>query len=146
VTDGRLTGRSRWLVAAVALTVGAGALFGGYGLLSDAEELGAKAEWLDGSPFHDYRIRGVVLLVVIGGGMLLTAMLALRRSRVSGLAALTMGLLLLIWGVVETASIGFRSAAQLLLLALFVVGPTVPLLKLGWDASGPTIIRGTTAR
>jgi hypothetical protein len=30
--------------------IGVGALFGGYGLLADAEGLGMEEEWLDGSP------------------------------------------------------------------------------------------------
>jgi hypothetical protein len=42
-------------VIAVELLVGIGALFGGYGLLDDAEGLGMRDSWLEGSPFPDYR-------------------------------------------------------------------------------------------
>jgi hypothetical protein len=66
--DARLTGARRWVVAGIALAVGVGAVFGGWGLLSDAEALGVKAEWLDGSPFPDYRIPGLFLLIVIVAG------------------------------------------------------------------------------
>ena len=97
VMDATLIGLRRWAVATVAGIVGIGAIFGGYGLLSDADGLGVKSEWLDGSPFPDYRIPGIILLVFIGGGMLLTALLALRRSRFAGVAALAMGVVLLIW-------------------------------------------------
>jgi hypothetical protein len=77
----RLTGRRRWAIAAFAAWVGVGALFGGYGLLADAENLGVKDAWLEGTPLPDYRVPGLVLLVVIGGGMLVTVLLALRGSR-----------------------------------------------------------------
>jgi hypothetical protein len=139
--DARLTGARRWVVAGIALAVGVGAVFGGWGLLSDAEAVGVKAEWLDGSPFPDYRIPGLFLVIVIGGGMLLTGLLAVRSSRVAGLAAITMATILLIWGVVETVTIGYQGVSQLLLLALWVVGPALPLLKIGWDASKTTLVR-----
>jgi hypothetical protein len=129
-----LAGRARIAVVAIAAVIGVGALFGGYGLLSDAEGLGVKESWLDGTPFPDYRVPGLVLLVVVGGGMLLTAASALFRSRFAGLAALAMGLTLLVWGVVETITIGYRGGAQLVLLAVFVVAPALPLIKIGWDS------------
>lgn len=138
-----LFGRARLVVIAVATIVGVGALFGGYGLLSDAEGLGVKPEWLEGSPFPDYRVPGIVLLVVIGGGMVATVLLAVRRSRFSASAALAMGVSLLIWGAVETATIGYQGTAQLLLLALWVVGPSLPLVKLGWDAVGAGVSDAT---
>jgi hypothetical protein len=136
--DAKLTGARRWVIAAVTGVVGAGAVFGGWGLLSNADGLGAKSDWLDGSPFPDYRIPGLVLLIV-GGGMLLTTLLALRRSRFAGVAALTMGVVLLIWGAVETVTIGYQGADQIALLAGWVVGPALPLLKLGWDATNPVL-------
>jgi hypothetical protein len=144
--DAQLIGFRRRVVAAVAGIVAVGAIFGGYGLLSDAEGLGAKSEWLDGSPFPDYRIPGIILFVFIGGGMLLTALLALCRSRFAGVAALAMGVALLIWGSVETATIGYQGGWQLGLLAMWVVGPAVPLLKLGWDATKPLFGRSAVAR
>jgi hypothetical protein len=141
-----LSGRSRWVAVAIAGFVGVGALFGGYGLLSDAEGLGAKESWLEGTPFPDYRMPAIVLLVIIGGGMLVTAAAALRRSRVAAPAALAMGLTLFAWGAVETITIGYRGAAQLVLLGLFVVGPAVPLIKIGSDAGGWSLIRGALWR
>jgi hypothetical protein len=129
-----VTGRARIAVIAIAAAVGVAAVFGGYGLLSDAEGLGAKQAWLDGTPFPNYIVPGLVLLLVVGGGMLGTAAAALLRSRLAGLAALAMGLSLLVWGAVETITIGYQGAAQLLLLAVFVGAPALPLLKIGWDA------------
>jgi hypothetical protein len=79
--------------------------------------------------------------------MLLTALLAVRSSRIAGLAAMAMATILLIWGVVETVTIGFQGVGQLLLLALWVVVPALPLLKIGWDASKAALVRrGKVAR
>jgi hypothetical protein len=144
--DACRTGSRRWVVVAVAGAVAVAATFGGWGLLTDAEGLGAKADWLDGSPFPDYRIPGLVLLIVIGGGMVATALLALRRSRFAGLGALAMGAVLVSWGVVETATIGYQGTAQIVLLSVWVVVPALPLLKLGWDATKPTFGRQAVAR
>jgi hypothetical protein len=135
-----LAGLARIAVIALAGVVGVGALFGGYGLLSDAEGLGVKESLLDGTPFPDYRVPGVVLLVVVGGGMLLTAASAFFRTRLAGLAALAMGLTLLVWGAVETITIGYRGGAQLVLLAAFVVAPALPMIKIGWDSSRASLV------
>jgi hypothetical protein len=133
--DTSFVGRARWSVAGLAALVGVGALYGGVGLLVDAEALGAEQSWLEGTPFPDYRLPGVVLLVVIGGGMLATALAALLRSRFAGLAALASGLTLLVWGVVETLTIGYQGAGQLVLLAVFVVGPALLLISIGRRAT-----------
>ena len=131
----RLSLRARLVVVSVALVVGVGALFGGWGLLSDAEGLGARQSWLQGSPFPNYIVPGLVLLVVVGGGMLATAAAALIGSRLAGQASFAMGAVLLVWGTVETATIGYRGVGQLVMLALFVGVPAVTLLKIGWRTS-----------
>lgn len=130
-----LSAHARLTVAALAGLIGVGALYGGIGLLVDAEALGAEQSWLDGTPFPDYRVPGVVLLVVIGGGMLLTALMALRRRRFAGLAALAMGVTLLTWGVVETLTIRYQGTGQVVLLGVFVVGPALLLTGIGWRAT-----------
>jgi hypothetical protein len=45
-----LMGRARVAVIAIGVMIGVGALFGGYGLLSDAEGLGVKESWLEALP------------------------------------------------------------------------------------------------
>jgi hypothetical protein len=137
-----LSRRARLLVAGVAGVVGVGALYGGVRLLVDAEALGVRESWLEGTPFPDYRVPGVVLLTVIGGGMLVTALAALRRSRHAGIAALAMGVALVVWGVVETLTIGYQGTGQLVLLAVFVVAPALPLLVIGWRATIPSASPG----
>jgi hypothetical protein len=137
-----LSRRARGTVAGIAVIVAIGALFGGYGLLADPAGLGVKQAWLDGTPFPDYTVPGVTLLVVIGGGMLFTAAAAVRGAPVAGPAAFVMGLALLVWGSVETVTIGYQGRPQILLLAGFVVGPVVPFLWIGWRS----VILRTDAR
>ena len=124
----RPSGRTRWAIAAVELIVGLGAVYGGYSLLSDPEGLGAKQAWLEGSVFPDYTVPGIVLLVVIGGGMLAAAAVTLLAPRYSALAACTMAVILVGWGVVETVTLGWRGTSQVVLVIAFVV---VPALVLG---------------
>ena len=51
--------RARWGIAAIEIVVGLGAVYGGYSLLSNAEGLGAKQAWLEGSVFPDYTVPGL---------------------------------------------------------------------------------------
>jgi hypothetical protein len=125
--------RARVLVIAVATFMGVGALFGGYGLLSDAEGLGVKEAWLAGSPFPDYTVPGLFLLVVIGGGLLATAALVAMDDPWSPLVALAMGAILLAWLVVETMIIGYQGGAQVALLVLCGASG-LALSLLGWAA------------
>jgi hypothetical protein len=111
-------------------------------LLADPEGLGAKRTWLKGSPFSDYTIPGVVLLVLIGGGMLATALLAVRRHRLAATAAVSMAVALLGWGAVETAVMGFRGWPQVILLAVWVIGPAVALLAI--EAFDPDMVATPT--
>jgi hypothetical protein len=125
-----LAGRSRRLAAGTELVVGVGALAGGWGLLTDAEGLGAEAAWLEGSPFSSYLVPGLVLLVVLGLGMLVAAAGTLARRGWAAAAAGAQGVALVAWGVVETAVIGWQGAAQVALVLGFVVVPAAILLTL----------------
>lgn len=144
--DSSLSRRAGLAVTAVAGVVGLGAVYGGVGLLVDAEALGVEQSWLEETLFPDYRLPGVVLLVVVGGGMLLTALSALRRSRLAGLAALGMGVTLLAWGAVETLTIGYQGVAQLVLLSVFVIAPALPLITIGLRATMLPSSSGKVAR
>jgi hypothetical protein len=142
MVDTSLSRRAGRVVEVIAAIVGVGALFGGWSLLLNAERLGAHQTWLEGSPFPNYVIPGLVLLVVIGGGMLATAAAATFRSHLAGAAAFAMGIVLVVWGAVETLTIGYRGPGQVVLLALFVAGPAVCLLEVGRRAGGAGWWRG----
>ena len=89
-----------------------------------------KRTWLDGSPFPDYTIPGVFLLVVIGGGMLAAAALALTGSGWAARVALGMGVVVLAFLVIETTVIGYHGATQLPLLVTTAL-PAMALIVLG---------------
>ncbi len=110
--------RAAPLLAAVQIVLGIAALFGGYGLLADAEGLGMREAWLDGSPFPDYTVPGLVLLVAIGGGMLVSGALAAAGHRWAHRSALVMGAGLALWLVIETAIIGMQAWEQVVLLVV----------------------------
>jgi hypothetical protein len=113
---GALRRDMRVLVLLVELATGFSAVYGGLSLIADAESLGLKESWLDGSPFPDYRIPGLFLVFAIGGGMLASAFAVLRENRYDAVAALGMGVLLALWLVVETLIIGLHGSQQSLVL------------------------------
>jgi hypothetical protein len=119
--------RTRWIAVSTEIVVGVGAIYGGYGLLSNAQGLGAKQAWLDGTVFPDYTVPGLFLLIVIGGGMFTAAALTLCRHRHAAPAAGVMATVLVLWGVTETVTIGWRGWQQLVLVGAFVIAPAVIL-------------------
>ena len=95
----------------VELLIGIGAFYGGVELLHDAEGFGVREAWLQGSPFTDYTVPALLLLG-LGCGMILAALLALRDRRPAGFAARVMGAVLIVFISIETAVIGTTAAAK----------------------------------
>src|SRR6266568_4048764 len=91
----------RFALVVIEAFIGLGAIGGGIALL-----IGAFAQWLpvaflQGTPFSDYTIPGLVLTFVVGGGMLLAAAtLFLQREWAflfSGLGLAIFGLAAYLW-------------------------------------------------
>lgn len=78
-----------------------------------------EVDWLDGSPFKDYRVPGLFLAVVIGGANLVSTVLLWRRDPLGSLVSLGTGVLLLVWIAIQTAIIGFRDWTQGMWIAVF---------------------------
>ena len=117
-----LTRARRLQLVSIEAFLGIGAVYGGYALIRDAAGFGLDDDWLRGGVFTDYTIPGAILIVVIGGGMLTAAALALRSSRYALEAARVAGALLLGFLVVETALVGYHGRQQVLLLAICAGG------------------------
>ena len=66
-------------------------------------------EWLKASPFTDYFIPSLILLVVVGGSFLTAAIAVFAGLRVARLAALTAGLVVLGWLAAQVVIIGYVS-------------------------------------
>lgn len=120
-----------------------GALGGGSALM-----LGPRGEivpipllLLKGSPFETYFVPGLILFCALGLGPLAAAQLAWRRHPLAPIAALGVGVTLLIWMAVEIAIIGYTNSPPLqpfyTLLGVMITG-----VGLGWRiARGPAALR-----
>jgi len=86
------------------------AIAGGYYGLSGAE--GVPKQWLEGSPFTDYFIPGLVLLIVVGGAFVVSAIAVFMELRIARHAALGAGVIVLGWLAVQMAIIGYVSWMQ----------------------------------
>lgn len=101
------------------LFVGLGALYGGGSLVADRSGagLGMPLELLARSPFDDYLVPGLTLLLVNGVGSLVGAALALARVRWAGALGLLLGAFLAAWIVLQVLWIGPLSWFQPVMLA-----------------------------
>ena len=95
----------RIALAVIEACIGLGAIGGGIALL-----IGAMGQWLpvaflQGTPFSDYIIPGLLLTVVVGGGMLLAAATQFIAREWAMLLSAAMGLILIGWEIVEVAII-----------------------------------------
>ncbi len=106
---------------------GVSGLGGGFGLIADptGAALGLPAEWLEGSPFPDYLIPGLVLFVILGVLPLVITYALWVGAPWSWAGALIVGMALLGWIGVEILVIGYqpRPPLQLIygLLGLIIV-------------------------
>ena len=128
------------MIAAIELVISVGAVYGGTRLLLDAEAFGLEEAWLEGTPFPDYTVPGVVLGVVIGGGMLAAALLTLTGSLHARRAALWMGIVTLGFLAIETISIGYHGLEQAWLVLLIGL-LAVALVGLGRRGGGRHLSR-----
>jgi hypothetical protein len=105
------------------------ALAGGVALL-----IGVAAppvEQLAGSPFKDYTIPGLALLVLVGGGALAAAIMTLRRNPLAPLASASAGGMIMFFEIVEVFSIGSEpGVARNLQVFYFGLGLIIVVLAL----------------
>ena len=137
---------SRFAKAAGCLEVflSVGALGGGGALM-----LGARGEIiplplsaLEGSPFETYFAPGLILFCALGLGPLAAARLVWLRHPLAPIAALAVGVALLIWMAVEIAVIGYSNHPPLQPFYL-LLGAVITGVGLGWRATlGPAAQKG----
>ncbi len=89
----------RGLSIALLIFNGVGACFGGYLLVKDptGQILQMPVEMLQHSPFSDYFIPGLTLLIVFGVGSTIAAVLAIVKVKSHLIAATFIGVALTIW-------------------------------------------------
>ena len=108
--------------------IGVTAIAGGFGLISDPSgaKMNVSQEWLNGSPFVDYFIPGLVLLAVIGFGNVLASIICFVRNKFAAYLAVALGLFLALYMAVEVMFIGWRNLSQptyfILAVIVFALG------------------------
>jgi hypothetical protein len=90
--------------------IGLNAIGGGYYGLAGA--VNVPLEWLKGSPFSDYTVPSLILLIVVGGTNLLSAAAIFRQNKKAPLISKATALILIIWIVAQVSIIGFVSWLQ----------------------------------
>jgi hypothetical protein len=100
--------------------VGITAVFGGFGLVSDPSgtKMNVPLELLKNSPFTNYLIPGLVLLIVIGVGNVFAGMVTFLRHRRAGDLAVFFGAFLTLYIVTEVWLIGLVNFSQPLYFVL----------------------------
>ncbi len=115
------------------LLVGVGAVLGGGALAATPSGalLGMPLDLLDGTPFHNYLIPGLVLCLVVGGSTVVGGWLALREYRSAAVSAVVGGLILIGWITSQIVLIGYRHPIQLVYLLcgalILLVGVALPV-------------------
>jgi len=118
-----------YALAVLQIFVGITAILGGFGLVSDPS--GAKMDvplsLLKNSPFTNYLIPGLVLLIVIGIGNVLAGIVTFLRHRHAGKIAVFSGAFLAIYIIIEVGFIGILNFSQPL---YFILGAVELILGL----------------
>lgn len=112
--------------------IGIGGSAGGFGLVTEPSgaNLGFQADLLNKSPFSDYLIPGLILLVIIGFGSLAGGVLSILRYRYFGEIAAVSGAFLMIWITAQVWWIGLTVWLQPLFFGLGVVELVLGLMLL----------------
>ena len=111
-----------WRAGAVILLLflGLGALAGGIALVAapDGSAMQFSTSLLEGSPFTDYLVPGLILGGLFGLGSLVVALLAVRREPLAPLLAFGIGIGQMIWITVELAIIREFSPLHVIMFSL----------------------------
>ncbi len=94
-------------LAVAGIVLGPAAIFGGWNLASQPDGSGMQMPltWLEHSPFADYLVPGLVLLVVFGIGSFVVVAFGLFRAAVAPYLAFALGAGQLVWIGVQLAMI-----------------------------------------
>ena len=108
--------------------IGLTAIAGGIRLVSNPNGIpDFPIEWLSNSPFTNYFISGLVLLIVIGFGNVVAGTITFLRKRYSVSIAVVLGTFLILYMAIEVWFVGLRNFLQPL---YFILGVVVLILGL----------------
>jgi uncharacterized membrane protein len=128
-----------YVLGALQIFIGITAVLGGFGLVSDPSgiKMNVPLELLNNSPFANYFIPGLVLLIVIGIGNVLAGIVTFlrNRNRYTGNLAVFLGVFLTLYMAIEVLFIGLQNFSQPL---YFILGGVELILGLKLSKSGKT--------
>ncbi len=111
-----------YLLGAIQAFIGLTAIAGGFRLVSNPNGIpDFPIEWLTNSPFTNYFIPGLVLLIIIGFGNVLAGIVTFLRKRYTGSIAAALGIFLILYMTIEVLFIGLRNFLQPLYFILGVI-------------------------
>jgi hypothetical protein len=124
--------RTLWALMALTAVQVIGAVAGGIGLVRDPiNNIGMSLSLLDGTPFHDYLIPGLILLIVVGLFPIVPLVGLAMRRRWAWWLELAAGCGLIIWIVTEVALLGFLPDAGIgLQIAMGLLGVLIVFFTL----------------
>ena len=117
-------------LGALQVFIGIGGVAGGFGLVTEPSgaNLGFQVDLLGKSPFSNYLIPGLVLLLINGIGSLAGGVLSFLRYRYASPCAIALGAFLMIWIVAQVWWIGLTIWLQPLFFGLGVIELVLGLL------------------
>jgi hypothetical protein len=124
-----------WALILLLWFVAIGALYGGAQLViaPDGSRMNMRLAWLVETPFMDYFVPGLILMVIVGGGHALIGWGVLRHWTHASLLAGAAGASLVIWIVVQMLMLHTHNGLQLTYLAFGLIecalAAAVKLLK-----------------
>ena len=97
---------------------GLSGLFGGIGLIIDpsGKMLNIPIEWLQGSPFNNYLLPGIILFTILGVFPIIVLIWLLKRNYKGWIGSVVLGVALLIWIFTEIIIIGYQTTPPLQLI------------------------------
>jgi len=113
----------RYALGILQIFVGITAVLGGFGLVSDpsGSKMNVPLELLKNSPFTNYLIPGLVLLIVIGVGHVFAGIVTFLRHRYAGNISVFFGAFLALYLIIEVWLIGLVNFSQPLYFVLGAV-------------------------
>ncbi|KKP51234.1 MAG: hypothetical protein UR43_C0026G0007 [candidate division TM6 bacterium GW2011_GWF2_33_332] len=107
-----------------------GAIPAGIGYLNDptGTGLGTSVEILKDSPFSDFLIPALFLLIVNGLGNVFGTVLSLRKKPIAGKAGFVLGVILCFWILIQVYWIGLISFMQPMFLIIGIIEGSLGLI------------------
>jgi len=134
----------RIALSVVAALVGLNAIIPGWQIMTDGSVYGFKlpTTWLTTYwPFSDYAVAGFLLMVVVGGGCLATAVVNALSRRAGAVVSLVMGCVLVGWIAGELVFMN-----QTMVMTWVILGSGIVLIGLSAPPAWRVLTRSTRNR